>query len=1186
MTFYVHFDLCRPTVKYRFRPRTLPVVFAAISLLFAGVLKTFAADAPHCVLVERQGKVEIARKGSTTWSSGATNEVLQVGDRLRTGLRSRATLRWSEASVVRVDQLTSMEIQPPANPTDKPQLDLKSGATYLFSREKPTEVQFRTPVASGAIRGTEFNLKVAEDGRTELALLDGEVTLANAQGSATLGSGEQVTVEPGKAPTKAPLLDAINIIQWVLYYPQVVDPDNLGLDEAGKKALTESLDAYAQGDLLAALARYPENAPRGADGERGLYAALLLAVGQVGQCETELKQLPENSPVARALRELIVAVKHGKLPGLTTPTTASEWMARSYYHQSQGQLTDALKAANEAVAKSPNFGAAYIRQADLQFGFGRTEAALSSLNRGLELSPRNAQGFALRGFLLSARNRNAEAMQSFNQAIALDGALANAWLGRGLLKIRGSFNLMSLPRAGYAEGIQDLQVAATLEPQRSVLRSYLGKAYADKHDVKHADKELALAQKLDPNDPTSWLYSSLLKFGENQNNEAIRDLEKSKALNDSRSIYRSSLLLDQDRAVRSANLAAIYRDAGMFDVSVQEASSAVNADYANASAHQFLASSYDYIRDPKLINLRYETPAYSEYLLANLLSPAGGGGLAQTVSQQEYARFFDSDHLGIFSDTEYSSHGDWVVNGSQYGVLGNTSYSLDGYYRNDRGYRPNNDLEVWNFAGRWKQQLTPQDSVYAEVSTLDLKSGDLAQYYSQSEASTTQRVREWQTPNIMLGYHHEWAPGSHTLLLAGRFDDTLKIEDSDPGLLFLRTQYNVFTGTTNVSVTDPAFFESDYKRDFDAYSFELQQVWQNSVHTVIVGGRFQTADVDADSDLTRTFGGPTAITDQSIDSNMDRESVYAYHYWNILDELQITSGLSYDRLHYPENIDTAPITNEEKTEDRVSPKAGIRWTPWTDTEFRGFYTRSLGGFSLDQSVRLEPTQIAGFNQAFRSLIPESVAGLVPGTRFETFGLGWNQRFKTGTYLLVDAELLKSDATRTVGVLTNSNPFAPIADSASSTRQSLDYKEKSLSVTVNQLVGQQLTLGARYRLTYAELDGEFEDLDPSIAGVPNQDVSGTLHQVWLYGIYNCRCGFFFEADGIWSSQSNSGYAGTKPGDEFWQVNLHAGYRFWNRRAEARIGVLNVTDKDYKLNPLTLYNELPRERAFVAGFKFYF
>src|SRR6266567_2537263 len=182
--------------------------FCAALLVFTLSVGAVNGAATGCLVIDRQGKVEFARKGNAQWSLAQSNEVLQAGDRLRTGFRSRATLRWSELAVIRVDELTSMEIQPPAKPGAKPEMELRSGAAYFFSREKPEDIQFHTPVASGAIRGTEFNLKVAEDGRTELTLLHGEVTLANAQGSATLSSGEQSTVEPGAAPTKSPLIDA------------------------------------------------------------------------------------------------------------------------------------------------------------------------------------------------------------------------------------------------------------------------------------------------------------------------------------------------------------------------------------------------------------------------------------------------------------------------------------------------------------------------------------------------------------------------------------------------------------------------------------------------------------------------------------------------------------------------------------------------------------------------------------------------------------------------------------------------------------------------------------------------------------------------------------------------------------------------------------------------------------------
>jgi hypothetical protein len=37
---------------------------------------------------------------------------------------------------------------------------------------------------------------------------------------------------------------------------------------------------------------------------------------------------------------------------------------------------------------------------------------------------------------------------------------------------------------------------------------------------------------------------------------------------------------------------------------------------------------------------------------------------------------------------------------------------------------------------------------------------------------------------------------------------------------------------------------------------------------------------------------------------------------------------------------------------------------------------------------------------------------------------------------------------------------------------------------------------------------------------------------------------------------------------------------------RVGLLNITDQDYRLNPLNLYRELPRERTLAASLKFNF
>jgi Tfp pilus assembly protein PilF len=1163
------------------------ILCLSLSLCICGVASAqtpASTNQPESRLLTIEGSVQLLTVGTTNWSGGKTNQPLHFGDRLRTGARSRATVRLSDLTVLRVNELTTLQIREPRQAGKLSELDVNSGSTYFFSRSRPAEQEFRTPLTSGAIRGTEFNLAVAADGRTVVTLLDGQVTLTNSFGQVDMESGEQGVVEAGKAPVKTAVIEAINIIQWCLYYPGVLNIEELELIADEKRALADSLAAYASGDLLQAVALYPADRAPDSDSDRVYRAAMLLSAGQVEQAEALLTKLQTNNAgtgragkLAAALREVVATVKNQPVTRPVNPALATEWLAESYYLQSQAKLAEALSAARNAVAVSPNFSFGWARVAEMELSFGRGALAFEALERSLQLAPRNAQSLAVKGFLLLARNNVTEAERAFDQAIAIDGALGNAWLGRGLSEIR---------RGHAAAGRQDFQVAAVLEPHRAVLRSYLGKAFSNAGDNTRARKELDLARRLDANDPTAWLYSALVEQEENEINSAVHDLEKSEALNDNRRIFRSRLLLDEDQAVRSANLANIYQDAGMFDWSVREASRAVNLDYANYSAHQFLASSYDALRDPRQINLRYETPWFNELLLANLLSPVGAGNLSEFISQQEYSRLFEQNHFGGSSSTEYLSHGDWLERASQFGTWNDVSYAIDTEYRSERGWRTNNDLQQLTTTVKAKTQITPQDSLLVEGTYYDSTFGDTAQYYNQHGTiggapapSSTFRGSEREQPLIFIGYNHEWAPGVHTLFLGGRLDDTLRY--SDPRAII---PFTIFQGGQFTSVQGDQF-ALNYDREFTAYTAELQQIWQTPRQTLVVGGRYQVGWNDTTNLVNNPNSFPSLIAAQNFQTEIQRYSIYGYETVQLFDQLQITGGVTYDRLRYPRDIDTSPITGAEAVTEQFSPKAGIVWSPTEHTHLRGAYTRSLGGVFFDSSVRLEPTQVAGFNQAFRSIIPESVVGLVPGTRFTTYGVGLDQSFKTQTYLSIDGEILTSDAQRTIGVVTNSF-FLPIPNSPGNTRQSLAFKEETLAVTLNQLVGLEWSLGARYQISHAHLTSTFVDLPAAAAGGVNQDQKALLQQLSLYINYNHPCGFFSQAQALWTRQDNMGYAPNIPGDDFWQFNVFAGYRFFHRAAEIKLGVLNLTDRDYLLNPLNLYYELPRGRTFMTSFKFYF
>ncbi len=191
---------------------------------------------------------------------------------------------------------------------------------------------------------------------------------------------------------------------------------------------------------------------------------------------------------------------------------------------------------------------------------------------------------------------------------------------------------------------------------------------------------------------------------------------------------------------------------------------------------------------------------------------------------------------------------------------------------------------------------------------------------------------------------------------------------------------------------------------------------------------------------------------------------------------------------------------------------------------------------------------------------------------------------------------------------------------SSLRQQVRYTERSVTATVNQLVGDNWSFGARYRFTDSQLREHLAGVTSAASGLQNpfplDDLvragdthsEAELNEVSLSVLYNHPCGFFARAEANWYGQGNASYASSvapynlanygvvQPqvrtqnlalhGSDFWQFNLLAGYRFYRNQCEVSCGVLNLGGGDYKLNPLNPHEDLPRERTFVAFYRFAF
>ena len=1185
--------------------------------------------AEQAVVLEIQNIVQTAGRGKINWSAAAVDQKLAVGDRIRTRQRSRATVGLTGLYTARLDQFTTIEITPGLVATDKPKLDLSSGAAFLFSREKDGEIDVRTPAANAALRGTQLYVRVETGGRTLIQVLEGSVELDNPGGKLRLAAGEAGLVSPGQAPRRTAVIEARNLLQWALYYPAVLDPSELGMSAADRSRFARSLAAYGRGDLLGAVRALPPGSP-GSLGGRLFQAGALLAVGRADDARALLRDTPADHPGRRALERLLAAAagREAETWDLDALGTASEALAESYYLQSRTRLAAATAAARRAVDLAPENGFAWTRLAELEFSAGRTRQARAAIARGEGLTPDNARTHALRGFILCAENRIDEGRAAFERSVKLDGSFGNGWLGLGLTRIR---------QGDLEGGRAALQTATTVEPATSLFHSYLAKAMSRDGRREEAAKDLALARMLDPADPTPPLYQALEDQLQNRTNSAIGNLEESIRLNDNRRLFRSGFLLDQDRAVRSANLARIYQNAGMRELAVREATRAVESDYTNASAHLFLANSFDALRDPNRTQLRYETPWFNELLLANLLSPVGGGPLSQFVSQQEYSKLLESDGPGGSLLTEWRDRGDLRTTASTFGTQGNLSYGLDYHHRDGDGDRPNNDIKLQELYGQIKWQATPDDIVYFLGKWSSQTQGDLFETHDNRPLSPDFRFEEDQKPGLLLGgWNHRWAPGSHTLLLAGRLSAEQRMTDPSARQLlverdttgmrpgFLRTNpagfdefsnpalrgsittgpdgeslayaaellraINPYLGSGNVMKTGGSPFAFETRREFTIHTGEIQHIQQWDKHTMLLGGRHQDGEIETISRLTAARpnfegGFSTPAADQRITSDFQRNSFYLYDYWNVARPLTLIGGISWDRIDHPANFRNPPISDRQVTDEKVSGKLGFTYAPSRWFTLRGLAAEGMGGLTYDESVRLEPTQLAGFNQAWRTVISESLVGSVEAPHYQTLGLSLEGSLPSRTWWGLSAGTIDQSVRRELGIFTGYDLGAESPTGLTyfpdGTRQHLDYLEQSVLLTVNQLIGEQFAVGALYRLTRSELETRLPDL----AGQPFSDFKdqAILQEVSLFGNWYSPSGWFARVEANWYDQSlkdDPARGPNRPGDEFIHFNAWAGYRFRDNLCELTAGLLNIGNTGYQLNPLNPRGEIARERTFLV------
>ena len=346
-------------------------------------------------------------------------------------------------------------------------------------------------------------------------------------------------------------------------------------------------------------------------------------------------RLRHDHSTVLALQAIIAVAKNQQQQALDlaqkavtlNPKSSTAKIALSYAYQSLFKIKDALIATQEATQMAPDNALAWARLSELQLSMGDRDSALVSAQKAQSLNPELASTQTILGFADLDQFDFDAGKIAFEQAIALDSSYPLARLGLGLAKIR---------KGALEEGKRDLETAVNLNPDNAVIRSYLGKAYYELRNKDNAGTEYKIAKEMDPKDPTPWFYDAILKQTTNRPVDALHDMQKAIELNDNRGVYRSSLLIDEDLAARSASLGRIYNDLGFQKLGLLEGWKSLNTDPGNYSAHRLLADNYSALPG-------HEIARVSESLQTQLLQPIN---ITPVIAQMTEANLKSIDHLG------------------------------------------------------------------------------------------------------------------------------------------------------------------------------------------------------------------------------------------------------------------------------------------------------------------------------------------------------------------------------------------------------------------------------------------------------------------------------------------------------------------------------------------------------------
>lgn len=780
-----------PTVKTPLP--ALSALAAAMALTWPLALRAAVPPGAAAEIVSLQGTGDQRAAAAADWQPARPAQALATGDFVRTRQAAKMALLFADDTQLRLHQNTVLQVKGVATPAQPvTTLLLNAGRAWTQTRRADgSRLNLETPAATAAIRGTDWDISVEDDGRTLLTVLSGTVEFSNAQGQVSVGANEAAYAEVGKAPVKLVLSQPRDRIQWVNALradplphlaaepvPEALAPVRAALvardvpaaraalaqakvqapgdAPAPWVALMETAIALQAGDVLAAREQLAREA---AAPEAPLPVALMqsdmqLMDGDAAAAATTLRTALQRWPahpalVAQLARVQLLSDRVDEAAATLAPAqgTAHAELAlvRAELARRRGDAPGTLGAYAEATQLAPQdargwqgLGSAHTEREDAR-------PARAHLRQALALSPQSPGAWGELGTLETFTNQFTEAGQAFSTALGDNPADYVALTGQGLLHLK-----QGDPQAALDAFLR----AGVMEPRYARAKTWTAVAYYQLGRHQDALATLRQASNLDDKDPVPYMLLAQIHTDLFQPGEAV---EAARAAVE-RMPYLKSLNQVANDQKGSANLGASLAFFGMEDWALELAQQSFYPYWGGS--HLFLADRYagEFNKNSALFQGFLTDPmafGASQRYSSLLQQPGAHGAVGVTLDKELYRMRAPAVTLNGMNNTQVPVS--WFFK-AQSAKAGEFPFDLQ---VNDApavrgGYGDVHARAVTVGAG---MQPTERVNLFAYVNRFDMRLRSQNLFETSMDNTSTQGA---------LGMAYRWGPTEQTWVKLGR----------------------------------------------------------------------------------------------------------------------------------------------------------------------------------------------------------------------------------------------------------------------------------------------------------------------------------------------------------------------------------------------------------------------------------